>query len=59
MGFYLTSEAVSKVNDLRRKEFFDSTLCDIFKEMTLLDIPIEEIVARFRKWNERKDAPQP
>lgn len=50
MGFYLTADALSHVNQLRRNEFFDSTLIEIFKEMKLLDIPMEEIIERFRNW---------
>lgn len=51
MGFYLSADALQHVNDARRKEFFDTTLIDLFKEMRLLDISIDEIVNRYRKTN--------
>ena len=49
MGFYLTSDALEHVNDVRRKEFFETSLKELFKEMRLLDIPIEEIVKRYKE----------
>ena len=49
MGFYLTADALEHVNDVRRKEFFETSLKELFKEMRLLDIPIEEIVKRYKE----------
>lgn len=47
MGFYLAADALARVNEARRDEFFNTTLRDLFAEMRLLDIPIEEIVKRY------------
>lgn len=49
MGFYLTSDALDHINQVRRKEFFDTTLMDLFKEMRLLDISIEEVIQHYRE----------
>ena len=46
MNFYRQKE---HVNDVRRKEFFETSLKELFKEMRLLDIPIEEIVKRYKE----------
>lgn len=54
MGFYLTADAVEMVNKARREEFFDSTLKELFKEMKLLDISIEEVVERWEEGGEEK-----
>lgn len=47
MGFYLSPDAVEHVNSARRQEFFETTLQDLFKEMRLLNISIEEVVERY------------
>lgn len=49
MGYFLSTDAKEKVNQLRRDEFFNTTLKELFNEMKLLDIPIEEIVNRYRR----------
>ena len=52
MGFYLTSDALEHVNQVRRKEFFDTTLQELFREMRLLDISIEEVTDRYNAQKE-------
>lgn len=47
MGFYLTADAMDHVNQARRREFFDMTLDRLFKEMDLLGISIDDVVARY------------
>ncbi|MCM1520926.1 MAG: GntR family transcriptional regulator [Lachnoclostridium sp.] len=47
MGFYLADDAASRVNDARRRDFFDNTLTTLFREMELLGISIDDIVARY------------
>ncbi|MCM1077371.1 MAG: GntR family transcriptional regulator [Bacteroides sp.] len=47
MGFYLTPDALDHVNQARRKEFFDTTLNNLFNEMRLLDISIDEVVRQY------------
>lgn len=48
MGFYLTADAVDKVNATRREEFFNITLPAVAAEMKLLGISVEEVVERMR-----------
>lgn len=48
MGFYLSTNALSRVNSARRQEFFDTTLTEVFKEMRLLNIGIDEVVEKFK-----------
>lgn len=47
MGFFLSVDARERVDAARRQEFFDSTLVDLFREMKMLGIGIEEVVARW------------
>lgn len=49
MGFYLTADAMDHVNQVRRREFFDTTLDRLFKEMDLLGISIDEVVAHYNR----------
>ena len=49
MGFYLTTDALDHVNQARRQEFFDTTLRDLFNELKLLDISIDEVIQQFNK----------
>ncbi len=51
LGFFLADDAAERVNNARRKEFFDTTLVELFNEMKLLDISIEDIVEQYRKNN--------
>lgn len=52
MGFYLSTDAPERVNETRRQEFFDSTLVELFGEMKMLGIGIDEVVSR---WNQDKN----
>lgn len=49
MGFYLATDALERVNHARREEFFDTTLKEVFKDMKLLNISIEEVVRHYRE----------
>ncbi len=49
MGFYLTADAVDKVNAARREEFFNTTLPAVAAEMRLLGITVDEVVERMRR----------
>ena len=49
MGFYLSSDAPARVNEARRQEFYESTLVELFAEMKMLGIGIDEIVDRWNK----------
>lgn len=50
MGYFLADNAKRHVGELRRQEFFDSRLKDLFAEMEMLDIDIDDIVEH---WNSR------
>ena len=48
MGVFLAADAKENVNLTRREEFFSDTLTDLFREMKMLGIGIDEITER---WN--------
>lgn len=49
MGFYQAKDAAKKVMKIQKKEFFENQLAEIFRNMELLDISIDEIVERYSK----------
>lgn len=49
MGFYLADDAPERVNVELRTEFFETTLADVFDEMSRLGVSIDELVAEYRK----------
>lgn len=49
MGFYLAKDAVKKVMKIQKKKFFDNQLADVFLNMELLGISIDEVIERYNK----------
>ncbi len=49
MGFYLSADARDRVNDEQRRDFFQSTLTDVFTQMDQLGITIEELIRLYEK----------
>ncbi len=49
MGFYLSADALEHVNHAMREEFFETTLKDMFRDMRLLNISIDEIVNHYKQ----------
>lgn len=43
MGYYLEMDALEKVREVRRKEFFDSTLLQVYDDMKQLGITPDEV----------------
>lgn len=43
IGFFVTSNAISKIIEIKRKEFIDSEVPKISKIMTLLDLSFDEL----------------
>ncbi len=48
MGYFLADDARQRVQILRRQEFFDTRLKDLFSEMKMLGIDISDVV---EQWN--------
>lgn len=44
LGFYIAEEAIEKARALKRKEFLEQTLPEVFKTMQLLQIPVSEFM---------------
>jgi len=50
IGYFVENEAVERILEYRREDFFDSTLPWFFKTMTLLRISPEEIISNYKKF---------
>ena len=49
MGFILSEEAPKKVREQLRKEFFDTTIPNLYAEMKMLGITVEELTEEMKK----------
>lgn len=52
MGYFLSENAIEKILEYRRDEFFENTLPEFFKTIKLLNITQEEISDRYKKFND-------
>lgn len=51
MGFFLTPDARERVGELRREEFFNTRLKELFAEMEMLGIDIGDVVEHWQSRN--------
>ena len=50
IGYFVSENGYNKVLDIKRKEFMEDLLPDIFKKMRLLDIKFEEVKDSFNQY---------
>ncbi len=50
IGYFVSENGYNKVLDIKRKEFMEELLPDIFKKMGLLDIKFEEVKNSFNQY---------
>lgn len=48
IGYFVEEDAVKKILDFRREDFFANTLPSFYKTISLLQIPTEEIIRRYQ-----------
>lgn len=48
LGFFLAPDAPGRVMQARRQEFFDTTLAELFREMEMLGISIDDVVDHYK-----------
>lgn len=54
MGYFVTAGAGSAIQRQRKDDFMHKTLAEMFRQMRLLDISIDEVVSAFRASSEAK-----
>ena len=50
MGYFVTNDAIEKILQYRKEDFFENTLPEFFKTLSLLNITQEEITERYKKF---------
>jgi len=50
IGYFVSEGAKRKIHSLRKSNFLENEIYDFFKQIQLLDIPIEEIVGMYQKY---------
>ncbi len=51
MGYYLCLDAPVKVNATRREDFFETDAPNLFQQMNLLGISLDELVEAYKRFN--------
>ncbi|MEM9363725.1 MAG: GntR family transcriptional regulator [Bacteroidota bacterium] len=55
IGYFVAKEGYAKVMEIKRKEFMEHTLPDVFRKMNMMNIPLEELINVFnQEKNEKK-----
>jgi len=53
IGFFLVDDAIAKVKDYRKTSFIEEELPDMFRNIYLLDIDLEELKTRYQTFVEQ------
>jgi DNA-binding transcriptional regulator YhcF (GntR family) len=56
VGYFVSPDGVSKATQLRKTEFFEISLPEIFKTAQLLNISFEELQQQYDAFNKKTDA---
>jgi DNA-binding transcriptional regulator YhcF (GntR family) len=54
LGYFVAAGANEKIRSLRKKYFLENEINDFFKQIYMLDIPINEIVSMYDKYNNQQ-----
>jgi GntR family transcriptional regulator len=57
IGYFVEKDAVKKILDYRREDFYTNTLPNFFKTISLLQISPEEILQRYPEWMQKNSYP--
>jgi len=58
IGNFLSSDAKSMIRANRRNHFLENELPVIFRTMQLLDVSMDDLLARFTDYNQNNEKPQ-
>lgn len=53
MGYFVAPDAPSLIRAERRRAFTDEALPDVFRQMRLLGIGADELLAHWKEWDEK------
>lgn len=57
IGYFVEKDAVKKILDFRREDFYTNTLPNFFKTISLLQISPEEVLQRYPEWRQKNSFP--
>lgn len=52
LGFFVTEDAKDRIMQARRLRFMDDTLPEVFRQMQMLDIPVETLEEKWEEWKQ-------
>lgn len=52
LGYFVTAGARDRIMEARRKDFMENILPDVFRNMRLLDVGIEDVETEWRRYGE-------
>lgn len=52
LGYFVTAGARERIMDARRKDFMENILPDMFRNMRLLDVGIEDVETEWKRYGE-------
>lgn len=55
IGFFVSAGAKKKILSLRKKSFLQSEIGDFFKQIYMLDIPMEEIERMYNEYKQEQE----
>lgn len=55
LGYFVTTDALKKIRQTRNSKFMNENLPELFRQMELLDIPIETVIKEWEVFRVNKD----
>ena len=55
LGYFVTTDALKKIRQTRSSKFMNENLPELFRQMELLDIPIETVIKEWEVFKVNKD----
>ena len=56
IGYFVAEGAKKKIHSLRKSHFMENEINDFFRQIQLLDIPIEEIVSMYQQYVKQQNS---
>ena len=54
IGYFVSEGASDKIRSMRKEYFLNNEINDFFKQVSMLDIPMKEIVEMYNKYNKQQ-----
>lgn len=55
IGYFVSPDAKKRILAMRKTEFLENEIYDYFRQIYLLDIPMEEIVGKYNQYVKQQD----